>query len=113
MKLFPSRIPRIVSTHQFDELFGVELPLPALQRGWLHGRELSQPWHVERIAARLGAGCWFSHFHRDNREPDSDRLKFAAHSIAGFWPAGGFLELQMQQGNQLDEYPHGTLGIYT
>lgn len=111
--LFRPKFAPITSTHQFDELFGVEIPLPALQRGWLHGRELTQPWHVERIIARIGDACWFSHFNRDTREPDSARLSFAPHAIAGFWPGGGFVELQMQHGNPLDERPHGTLGVYT
>lgn len=110
---FQSNHPPITSTHQFFELFDVAVPLPALQRGWLHGRELTQPWNVERIAARIGDACWFSYYHRDNRETDADSLKFAVHSIAGFWPDGGFLELQMQNGNQLDEHPRGVLGIYT
>ena len=47
--------------HHFDEVFGVKIPLPALQRGWLHGRELTQPWHVEQIVEKLGDQCWFSH----------------------------------------------------
>jgi hypothetical protein len=110
---FQSNPPPITSTHQFDTLFEVEIPVPALQRGWLHGRELTQPWHVERIAAKIGEACWFSHYHRDHRETEADSLKFALHSIAGFWPDGGFLELQMQHGNQLDEHPRGVLGIYT
>ena len=104
---------RITSTHQFAGLFNVEVPLPALQRGWLHGRELSQPWHVERIAAKIGDACWFSHYCRDSRDTEADHLRFAVHSIAGFWPAGGFLELQMSSGNPLDDHPQGTLGIYT
>lgn len=91
----------------------MELPVPALQRGWLHGRELAQPWDAARIAATLGAACWFSHYHRDQREADPESLNFAPHAVAGFWPAGGFLELQMHRNNQLDAHPRGVLGIYT
>jgi ATPase family associated with various cellular activities (AAA) len=111
--IFQPTPTQITSTHQFAELFNVELPLPALQRGWLHGRELTQPWHVERIAAKIGDACWFSHYHRDHRETDAESLRFALHTLAGFWPDGGFLELQMQHGNPLDEHPRGVLGIYT
>jgi hypothetical protein len=91
----------------------VEIPVPALQRGWLHGRELTQPWHAARIAEKIGEACWFSHYQRDHRETDPDSLKFTPNVIAGFWPDGGFLELQMQSGNHLDEHPRGVLGIYT
>lgn len=87
--------------------------MPALQRGWLHGREFVQPWHVERIAARIGERAWFSHFCRDVRENYPDSEKFELHALAGFWPDGGFLELQMHKGHQLDEHPRGNLGIYT
>ena len=111
--LFQSKSHALKSAHGFTTLFNVEIPVPALQRGWLHGRELTQPWHVERITARLGDGCWFSHYNRDSRESDPESLKFATHAIAGFWPGGGFVELQMQNGNQLDEHPRGVLGIYT
>lgn len=111
--LFQSKPAPLTSAHGFTTLFNVEIPVPALQRGWLHGREFTQPWHAERIAAKIGAGCWFSHYARDNRENDPDSEKFELHSLAGFWPDGGFLELQMQRGNLLDEHPRGTLGIYT
>ncbi|MEO6569721.1 MAG: AAA family ATPase [Opitutaceae bacterium] len=112
----PHRQPGLTpmtSIHNFDGLFGVELPPPALERGWLHGRELTQPWHVERIVAMIGDDCWFSHYQRDQREPDPDSLKFAVHSFAGFWPDGGFLDLQMQHFNPLDEHSRGVLAIYT
>lgn len=111
--LSPNKSKPLTSAHAFTELFNVEIPVPALERGWLHGRELTQPWDAVRIAETLGEACWFSHYHRDNREADPASLKFAPHAIAGFWPAGGFLELQMQNNNQLDELPRGVLGIYT
>jgi hypothetical protein len=111
--LFQPKPTPITSTHQFFDLFDVDVPLPALQRGWLHGRELTQPWHIERITDKIGDACWFSYYHRDPRDADADSLTFAPHAIAGFWPGGGFLELQMQTGNQLDEHPRGLLGIYT
>ncbi|HEY1108113.1 MAG TPA: AAA family ATPase [Opitutaceae bacterium] len=99
--------------YNYGNLFEVNMPPPALQRGWLHGRELTQPWHVERIVAAIGEGCWFSYHHRDTREEDPDSIKFSVHVVAGFWPAGGFVELHMQGGNSLDEHPRGTLGVYT
>lgn len=111
--LFQSKPAALTSAHGFTTLFNVEIPVPALQRGWLHGREFVQPWHVERIAARIGEHAWFSHYNRDVRENDPDSEKFELHALAGFWPDGGFLELQMQRGNQLDEHPRGNLGIYS
>lgn len=102
----------INSTYQFTDLFKVDIPLPALQRGWLHGRELNQPWHVERIADKIGDACWFSHYHRDPLTNEEDKPAFAAHALAGFWPGGGFIELFMHHANPLDEHPRGTLGVY-
>lgn len=99
--------------HHFDEVFGVKIPLPALQRGWLHGRELTQPWHVERIAEKLGDGCWFSHYWRDRQDTDADSLTLRPVAIAGYWPGGGFIELQMRNANPLDVHPRGVLGVYT
>lgn len=98
--------------HHFEEVFGVKIPLPALQRGWLHGRELVQPWNVERIAATLGDGCWFSHHARDHDENEPDAIKLRPYALAGFWPGGGFLELHLRHANPLDPHPRGTLGIY-
>ncbi len=111
--VFQSKLEPITSSHQFGELFNLEIPLPALQQGWLHARELTQPWNAERIAAKIGEACWLSHYHRDNRETDPENVKFAPNVVAGFWPGGGFVELQMQHGNQLDEHPRGVLGVYT
>lgn len=111
--LFQSKPKPLTSAHGFTTLFNVEIPVPALQRGWLHGREFTHSWDSTRIAAKIGDACWFSHYHRDNRDVEPDSVKFELHSVAGFWPDGGFLELQMQQGNRLDEHPCGTLGIYT
>ncbi len=99
--------------HHFDEVFGVKIPLPALQRGWLHGRELTQPWHIERIADKLGDQCWFSHYWRDKQDTDADSLKLRPVAIAGFWPSGGFIELLMRSANPLDDHPRGVLGVYS
>lgn len=111
--VFQSKPEPITSSHQFGELFNLEIPLPALQQGWLHARELTQPWNAERIAAKIGEACWLSHYHRDNSETDPESVKFAPNVVAGFWPGGGFVELKMQHGNQLDEHPRGILGVYT
>jgi hypothetical protein len=84
-----------------------------LQRGWLHGRELTQPWHVERIVEKLGDQCWFSHFWRDKQTADAGNLNLKPIAIAGFWPSGGFIELLMKDANPLDEHPRGTLAVYS
>jgi hypothetical protein len=70
--LFPSKSAPLTSAHAFTTLFNVEIPVPALQRGWLHGREFTHPWNAERIAARIGDGCWFSHFIRNDREDNPE-----------------------------------------
>ena len=99
--------------HHFDEVFGVKIPLPALQRGWLHGRELTQAWHVERIAEKLGDGCWFSHYARDHDDAEPAGLKVRPYALAGFWPSGGFIEVLLRNANPLDTHPRGTIGVYT
>lgn len=111
--LFQSESETITPVYNYADLFDVKIPVPALQRGWIHGRELTQPWHVERIVAELGDGCWFSHYLRDSRDEAPDSVKFAPHAIAGFWPQGGFIELLLKNGNPLDEHPRSVLGIYT
>lgn len=101
------------SAHGFTDLFNVAVPVPALQRGWLHGREFTQVWDAARIAARIGERAWFSHYCRNPREQEPATESFELHAVAGFWPDGGFLELQMQHRNLLDEHPRGNLGIYS
>ncbi|HVZ64140.1 MAG TPA: AAA family ATPase [Opitutaceae bacterium] len=100
------------SVHHFDELLGVTLPPPALERGLLHSRELSFAWHIDRIAEKLGDQCWFSHYYRDHRDPGPDNTKMRAYAIAGFWPSGGFIELRLHGANPLDDHPRGLLVVY-
>lgn len=107
---FPSHTP--TSIHHFDEIFGVEIPPPALQRGWLHGRELTQPWHIQRIADKIGDQCWFSYHKHDPNCRDPANPTFCPLAIAGFWPAGGFVELQMKRSNSLEDHPRGVLTVY-
>lgn len=110
---FQSKTAKLSSNHCFDELFNVTVPPPALQRGWLHGRELTQPWDAVRIAADMGDACWFTHFQRDPRSADPDSLECTPSVVAGFWPGGGFVELHMRLGNQLDEHPRGDMSVFS
>lgn len=92
-------------------LCGVEYPLPALERGWLHGRQAKLAWNLERIAAHLGDRCWLS-FH------DGDSKRAAAPhapcliAVAGFWPGGGFVEVVTQNGNTMEDHPRHILAAY-
>jgi len=92
-------------------LCGVDYPLPALERGWLHGRQAKLAWDMERIAAHLGERCWLS-FH------DGDAKRAAAPhapcliAVAGFWPSGGFIEVVPQNGNTLEDHPRHILAAY-
>lgn len=88
--LFRFKPATLTSAHGFTTLFSVEIPVPALQRGWFHGREFVQPWQVERIAARIGERTWFSHYCRDVRESDPASETFEPYALAGFRPDGGF-----------------------
>ncbi len=103
---------------QINEMLGVEIPLPALQQGWLHSRELALPWDAERIVERIGERCWFSHHCQLKSDAEVIELtekelpKLRPYSLAGFWPTGGFIELRMRGSNPLDDHPRGTLTVY-
>lgn len=100
-------------TYQTNEMLGVNMPLPTVQHGLLHSRELVMPWNAERIIAAVGERCWFSHFCRANTEErGTTNPKMRAWSFAGFWPSGGFVELLMRNANPLDDHPRGTLCVY-
>lgn len=99
--------------HAFDELFGVKVPLPALQRGWLHGRGLAQPWDIDRIVEQLGDHCWFSHYWRDNQDMNAESLNLRLFAIAGFWPSGGFVTLHLNSPNALEDHPRGVLNVFS
>lgn len=100
------------SVHQFGELFGIEYPPAVHERGWLHGRESTQPWNVEAIAAELGEDCWLSYYVRETQSLEAGPSKYRAVALAGFWPDGGFVELQMRRSNPLEEHPRGVLTVY-
>jgi energy-coupling factor transporter ATP-binding protein EcfA2 len=104
--------PAPTSVYQFECLLGVEMPPPALERGWLHSRELFLEWDIARIIATIGDGCWFSHYCRDSRDPGEDHTKMRPWAIAGFWPSGGFVELRLRNTNPLDDHPRGMLIVY-
>jgi hypothetical protein len=98
--------------YAFEELLGVAMPPPTLERGLLHSRELSLSWNLERIAETVGDQCWFSHYFRDNRDPGPDNLKMRLYSFAGFWPSGEFIELRLRGANPLEDQPRGLLIVY-
>lgn len=109
MNIFRTSTPAPASQYQHRNLCGVDYPHPVLARGWLHGRELKRAWQAEAILARLGGCCWLSHFTGDTGEGGAGPRLYA---VAGFWPSGGFIELQMQHGNVLEDHPRGVLGAY-
>jgi hypothetical protein len=110
MKFFPNPPARPAASYLYRSLCDVEYPLPALERGWLHGRELKLAWNAERIAEKIGARRWLSHYDADPSSADPKRQRLAA--LAGFWPTGGFVELMMQEANPLEDHPRGILGAY-
>lgn len=100
------------SINHYDSLYGVKMPLPALERGWLHSRKLELTWDTERIIEKIGDRCWFSRYHRENRDPDPEGVKFRPFAVAGFWPSGGFVELELGRANPLDDHPRGRLEVH-
>jgi hypothetical protein len=94
--------------YAYRTVCGVDLPYPALERGWLHGRQFKLAWDVERIAAHMGDGCWLSHYGDDEEEKDASRLT----ALAGYWPGGGFLEILPQSHSTLEDHPRLSLALY-
>lgn len=105
-------ITHTAPTLEMAEMFGVTMPLPALQRGWLHSRELILPWDVERIIDAIGDGAWFTHYCRFRAEVDKNVMRLRPYSFAGFWPGGGFVELRLGHANPLENLPRSTLCVY-
>lgn len=110
--LSKSSSPRPPSVHHFENIFNIEFPFPVLERGWLHARESTQAWYVERFAAELGSECWLSYYQRDEPSNEGASAQYRAFALAGFWPDGGFVELQMRRGNPLEAHLRGVLTVY-
>lgn len=110
---FLSRQPASpTASYVYRTLGGVEFPAPALERGWLHGRQLRLPWDIERIAAAIGDRCWLSYYDSDPATEPGAPQELRLTALAGFWPAGGFIELQLQAANTLEEHPRGVLALF-
>ena len=99
------------STYVRENICGVGIPHPALERGWLHCRQLKAAWAVDKIVATIGAGCWLSHYGTDTAA-ENDPAKVRLMVFVGFWPTGGFVELFLRGLNPLDENPRGTVAVY-
>src|SRR5271165_538823 len=55
----------IGASYQFNEIYRAVIPIPALERGWLHSRKLAFAWDAERIFEKIKDQCWFSRYHRE------------------------------------------------
>jgi hypothetical protein len=100
------------SHYQHRALCGVNYPHPAIEHGWLHGRELKLGWNIERIAAKIGERCWLSYYETDQSAGQGDQQKQRLTALAGYWPSGGFIELLLHNINALEEHPRGILAVY-
>jgi hypothetical protein len=110
VNIFHTSTPAPASQYLHRSLCGVDHPHPALERGWLHSRELKRAWRADDISARLGHRCWLTHFTWEIAPDGGTAPRLFA--VAGFWPSGGFVELLMQAGNPLEDHPRGVLGVY-
>lgn len=100
------------SHYQHRALCGVNYPHPAIEHGWLHGRELKLGWNIDRIAAKIGERCWLSYYETDQSAGQGDQQKQRLTALAGYWPTGGFIELLLHNINALEEHPRGILAVY-
>ncbi len=109
---FPFPKPKIPdSIYVQNKVCGVEIPHPALQRGWLHCRQLRAKWDSAKIASTIGSGCWLSHYGTDT-SAENDPGKVRLMVWVGFWPSGGFVEFYQGCNNPNDEHPLGTVAVY-
>ena len=99
------------SHYLHKDLCGIEVPYPALERGWLHGRQLKAAWDAQKIAHAIGDRCWLSHYGTDTSAED-DPSTVRLYALAGFWPNHGFVELLLHNANPLDDHPRGSLVVY-
>jgi len=107
----PSFAPGV--QYGFTALCGQDIPWPALERGWLHGRLCTGPWDLARIVEVMGNGLWLSYHSFDAGVPDtSDLRKAKPRAIAGFWPVGGFLEIYPARSSAVMDPPHYSLYVY-
>jgi len=102
----------LAACYQYEHIYRNNVPTPVLERGWLHTRTLRLAWDAERIIEKIGDQCWFSHYSRSKRDLDPKCARFLPSAIAGFWPSGGFVELELRWANQLDEHPRGDLSVW-
>jgi hypothetical protein len=98
----------------YDELCDVEFPVPAVQRGWLHGRLQVGPWDADGIAEQIGDQVWLSfrrpEEHAGRKRRDDPPLRWAA--LAGFWASTGFVELTAWRNADLEDHPHFQLRVF-
>jgi hypothetical protein len=109
VNLFRKKQSTPSSHYLHRSLCGVDFPHPALERGWLHGRQLKLAWDVDRIVARMQNRCWLS-FHLS--EGDSANAVSRPYAMAGDWPDGGFIEIPGQGTNSLEDQPRQVLAVY-
>jgi len=89
----PPFAPRV--QYGFQALCTQDIPWPALERGWLHGRLCAGPWDLARLLERIGDGLWLSYYSFDGgvadtadlRKESSSRSQAARHRrlLAGRW----------------------------
>ncbi len=111
MNLFSKTAATPPSFFEHRSLCGGDYPYPVLKHGLLHSREMKDAWQIKRIAEKLGARCWLSR-HVVDRACGSDPVSSRFTAVAGYWPTGGFIELELDDRNQLEDHPCGALRVY-
>jgi hypothetical protein len=95
----------------YHDVCGVDVPVPALTRGWLHGRLHVGPWAVGRMVEQMKQGLWLSFYGPDADAPELD-TGLRPTVLAGLWPAGGFIELTLVNNTEMDEVPRYQLRLF-
>jgi len=98
----------------YHQLCGIDYPLPAVQRGWLHVQTFHGAWDVARLQETIGPGLWLSAFTpEDPAVPGGtgDRVQ-VVRALAGFWPGTGFVEATAVGNAELEDHPRYLLRVF-
>jgi len=97
----------------YTDVCSQNIPWPAFERGWLHGRVCTGPWDLPRLAEKMGDALWMSHYSFDDGEPDTADLRRAKPRVfAGFGPTGGFIDVRPCRSSVVEDPPRSSLCVH-
>ena len=104
--------PVPAGTVLYGEVCGVSVPLPALQRGWLHGRAFTGPWNVRALSEAMDGGHWLSFYGMEEEEEGDSASAKPATVLCVVLPLGAVVELRLCGNAMLEDQPRYLLRIF-